>query len=70
MDVSVPFCEECGVVGVTLSGLHPEDGGVVRWVIYRCGHVKTEIMPDEVPDRVPHLVDLTPSDGRVASSGT
>ncbi|MGE5225354.1 MAG: hypothetical protein ACM3OO_00590 [Planctomycetaceae bacterium] len=31
-----------------LSGTHPGDGGVVRWAIYRCGHMKTEIALDDV----------------------
>ncbi len=66
MNASVPFCEECGVVGMVLSGLHPEEGGIVRWAIYRCGHVKTEIMLDDVPIDVPDLVPLAPSNRRTA----
>ena len=49
MDAPVPFCEECGTLGVMLSGMHPGDGGLVRWAIYRCGHTRTEIMFDDVP---------------------
>lgn len=48
MDAPVPFCEECGTIGPMLSGTHPGDGGVVRWAIYRCGHMKTEIALDDV----------------------
>ncbi|MEA2556578.1 MAG: hypothetical protein QOG88_116, partial [Actinomycetota bacterium] len=55
----VPFCEECGVVGVSLSGLHPEEGGIVRWAIYRCGHVKTQILLDEVAVDKPDLLMAT-----------
>jgi hypothetical protein len=58
METPVPFCEECGVVGVRLSGLHPEEGGITRWALYRCGHVKTEIVLDEV---LPEKIDLRPN---------
>ena len=46
MDTPIPFCEECGRVGARLSGLHPGDAGVVRWTLYPCGHVTTEIVLD------------------------
>lgn len=48
MDDRVPFCEECGRVGTGLSGLHVDDTGLVRWTLYRCGHVTTQIVLDEV----------------------
>jgi hypothetical protein len=41
MDEPTPFCEMCGRVGVTLTGMHPDDDGLVRWTLYRCGHVRT-----------------------------
>jgi hypothetical protein len=43
MDEPTPFCEMCGRVGVTLTGMHPDDDGLVRWTLYRCGHVRTLI---------------------------
>ncbi|MDH4113073.1 MAG: hypothetical protein OEV60_10420 [Actinomycetota bacterium] len=46
MNDPVPFCEECGRVGATLTGVHPADAGIVRWTLYRCGHVTTEIQLD------------------------
>jgi hypothetical protein len=58
MDETGLSCEECGHLGVVLSGMHPTDGGVVRWTLYRCGHMKTEIELDEVPSSEP---DLHPS---------
>jgi hypothetical protein len=70
MNPPVPFCEECGVVGVRLSGLHPEEGGVVRWAIYRCGHVKTQILLDEVPADKLVLLPAPSPKHRLASSGT
>ncbi|MEA2520662.1 MAG: hypothetical protein QOI81_308 [Actinomycetota bacterium] len=68
MNTPVPFCEECGVVGVRLSGVHPEEGGLVLWAIYRCGHVKTEIVLDEVPADKPILLPPAPSNRRKASA--
>ena len=57
MEASVPTCEECGHRGVVLSGMHPEDSGIVRWTLYGCGHMNTEIVLDEVsvdePDPFP-----------------
>lgn len=62
MDTPVPFCEECGRVGARLSGLNPADVGVVRWTLYSCGHLTTEIVldasligdePDLVSDSAP-----------------
>ena len=41
MDAQLPFCEECGCVGARLSGIQPDDTGIVHWTLYRCGHVKT-----------------------------
>ncbi|MGE5225947.1 MAG: hypothetical protein ACM3OO_03630 [Planctomycetaceae bacterium] len=55
MDGAVPFCEECGQRGVALCGVHPTDGGVVRWTLYRCGHMKTEIELNEAPADDPGL---------------
>jgi hypothetical protein len=46
MNAPAPFCEECGRVGARLSGLHPGDAGIVRWTLYKCGHVTTEIVLD------------------------
>jgi hypothetical protein len=43
----MPFCGDCGVVGVALTGVHPGADHLVRWTIYRCGHAKTEIVLDE-----------------------
>jgi hypothetical protein len=43
MDADMPFCSECGRIGARLSGLHPGDAGIVRWTLYACGHVATEI---------------------------
>jgi hypothetical protein len=51
----VPFCEECGVVGVSLTGMHPGDDGLVRWTIYRCGHTRTEILLEEAAVMEPSL---------------
>lgn len=50
MEGPVPFCEECGRVGARLTGVHPNDAGVVRWTLYRCGHMKTEIVLDNAPE--------------------
>ncbi len=58
MDVGVPFCEECGRVGARLSGLHPGDAGIVRWTLYACGHVTTEIALD--PSLIGEEQDLAP----------
>ena len=55
MDAPVPSCEECGHLGVALSGVHPTDGGVVRWTLYRCGHMTTEIQLEEAPADEPDL---------------
>lgn len=49
MDEQMPFCTECGTVGMILSGLHPGTDGPVRWTIYRCGHMRTEVLLEEVP---------------------
>jgi hypothetical protein len=49
MNTLMPFCEECGQVGVMLSGMHPGEAGIVRWAIYSCGHTRTEVTFDEVP---------------------
>ena len=43
MDEPTPFCDMCGRVGVSLTGMHPDDDGLVRWTLYRCGHVRTLI---------------------------
>jgi hypothetical protein len=44
---TVPFCERCGRPGPSLSGFHPEDDGLVRWTLYRCGHVITEVVIED-----------------------
>ena len=44
----VPFCKECGRPGPpSLSGMHPGDDGLVRWTLYRCGHMLTEIVLED-----------------------
>jgi hypothetical protein len=43
MDPLIPSCDRCGHVGVALSGMHPDDDGLVRWTLYGCGHMRTEI---------------------------
>jgi hypothetical protein len=48
MDPSIPFCTRCGRVGPRLSGLHPDDVGIVRWTLFPCGHVNTEPVMDVV----------------------
>lgn len=48
MTNSIPFCETCGRVGPSISGFHPNDEGLVRWTLYRCGHVRTDVAPDGV----------------------
>ncbi len=32
----------------SISGFHPNDEGLVRWTLYRCGHVRTDVAPDGV----------------------
>jgi hypothetical protein len=44
----LPFCPECGRPGVGLTGMHPDDHGVVRWTLYRCGHLHTEIALEQI----------------------
>ena len=44
METGIPFCRECGFIGARLSGLHPDDIGLVRWTLYGCGHMTTEIV--------------------------
>lgn len=48
MTDAVPFCERCGRPGPSLSGVHPGSDGLVRWTLYRCGHVRQEIVYDDV----------------------
>ncbi|MGZ8580506.1 MAG: hypothetical protein ACXWW9_04415 [Actinomycetota bacterium] len=43
----IPFCERCGRPGPSLSGMHVGDEGIVRWTLYRCGHVHTQIVLDD-----------------------
>ena len=43
MDEPTPFCDTCGRVGVSLTGMHPNDDGLVQWTLYRCGHVRTTL---------------------------
>lgn len=52
MTPDVPFCERCGRPGPSLSGMHVSDEGLVRWTLYRCGHVLTEIVLDDVDESV------------------
>lgn len=64
MDTPAPFCGECGHVGASLSGLHPSDAGIVRWTIYRCGHVTTQIVLDatstgDEPELLPDAASTT-----------
>ncbi len=28
--------------------MHPQDIGPVRWTLYRCGHVLTQVVPEDV----------------------
>ena len=51
MTNQVPFCERCGRPGPTLSGFHPREDGLVRWTLFRCGHMRTEV--DDVATSVP-----------------
>ena len=74
MESSVPFCEECGRLGPRLTGVHPSDAGVVRWTLYRCGHMKTEIVLDAAHEDVgrrgdDHAVPMPASDLMPASEG-
>jgi hypothetical protein len=32
--------------------MHVSDEGLVRWTLYRCGHVLTEIVLDDVDESV------------------
>jgi hypothetical protein len=50
MDEPTPFCDTCGRVGVTLTGMHPDDDGLVRWTLYRCGHVRTTLQLESSSD--------------------
>jgi len=64
MDTPAPFCGECGRVGASLSGLHPSDAGIVRWTIYRCGHVTTQFVLDatlsgDEPELLPDAASTT-----------
>ena len=43
----VPFCERCGRPGQSLSGMYVGDEGLVRWTLYRCGHVHTQVVLDD-----------------------
>lgn len=49
----VPFCEQCGRPGPSLSGMHVSDDGLVRWTLYRCGHVHTQVVPEDAPQPQP-----------------
>lgn len=49
MSDPVPFCEQCGRPGSSLSGIHVSDEGLVRWTLYRCGHVVTHVVIDDAP---------------------
>jgi len=47
MERSTPSCGECGDLEVVLAGVHPGDAGVVRWTLFGCGHVATEVAGDD-----------------------
>jgi hypothetical protein len=49
---TLPFCTRCGRVGPRLTGLHIDDDGLVRWTLYPCGHVTTELALDARVDPV------------------
>jgi hypothetical protein len=56
MEQPTPFCDTCGRVGVSLTGMHPSDDGLVRWALYRCGHVRTIVLVSDVePERTPSV---------------
>lgn len=59
MNAQMPFCTECGTVGTILSGVHPDADGIVRWTLYRCGHLRSEVVLDEVLAADAH--DLSPA---------
>lgn len=48
----VPFCERCGRPGATLSGVHPGAEGLIAWTLFRCGHMRAEIvLGDQLDDQ-------------------
>ena len=49
----IPFCEQCGRPGPSLSGVHVGDEGLVRWTLYRCGHVHTQVVLEDAPQPQP-----------------
>jgi hypothetical protein len=49
MDTSIPSCDRCGHVGVELAGMHPSHHGLVRWTLYSCGHMRTEVVLETLP---------------------
>lgn len=49
MSNHVPFCQQCGRPGITLSGIHPGGDGFVRWTLFRCGHLHTEVETVPLP---------------------
>lgn len=53
MSDAVPFCQRCGRPGPSISGMHPRDEGIVRWTLYRCGHVHSEIVLDDASQPQP-----------------
>jgi hypothetical protein len=61
MTEAIPFCGRCGRPGPSLSGLHPGTDGLVRWTLYRCGHVLQEIVYDDVE------IDQDAEDRKVAA---
>ena len=59
----VPFCERCGRPGATLSGVHPGAEGLIAWTLFRCGHMRAEIVLDDQLDdqgdeAIPSLEEL------------
>jgi len=33
--------------------MHVSDDGLVRWTLYRCGHVHTQVVPEDAPQPQP-----------------
>jgi hypothetical protein len=58
MDKPDPSCDRCGHVGVELAGMHPSHKGLMRWTLYSCGHMSTEIVLDTI--RTDEGSDLVP----------
>jgi hypothetical protein len=43
MEPTSTYCERCGNTGVELSGMHPGDDGLMRWTLFACGHMATQL---------------------------